>query len=268
METVGVVAFCHGFKITDEFFLYREIGLSSRDGYHHLLLSYSPGHDLSAFSNETQMSIDEQMKYDHGLTFDDNSGRDQELVAADLKKWYKNHCPSDYPAVGLLQATPLKDVLQAMDIPIVDLSLDFNKLVECPIGTTNVMRPGDDRAWCREHDLGKLPVWHDYCARVMACQLSWWLRKTLEVQPTVQEVNQQRILWQKRCYELLDWILCEYCNDEKEDAFDKGLGLDWVPDNCDGKCKIVQYIFERDLTDPRWEDPYVDELPECTRKWV
>ena len=71
------------------------------------------------------------------------------------------------PVVGLLEATPLKDVLQAMDIPIVDLSLDFNKLVECPIGTTNVMKPGDDRAWCREHDHGKLPVWHDYCAWVI-----------------------------------------------------------------------------------------------------
>ena len=69
METIGVVAFCHGFKITDGFFLYREIGLCSRDGYHHLLLSYSPGHDLSACSNETQMSIDEQMKYDHGHQF-------------------------------------------------------------------------------------------------------------------------------------------------------------------------------------------------------
>jgi len=75
-----------------------------------------------------------------------------------LKKWYKTHCPSDYPAVGLLEATPLKDVLQAMDIPNVDLSLDFNKLVECPIGTINVMKPGDDRAWCREHDHGKFPV--------------------------------------------------------------------------------------------------------------
>ena len=112
METIGVVAFCHGFKITDEFFLYREIGLCSRDGYHHLLLSYSPGRDLSTFSNETQMSIDEQIKYDHV----------------------------------------------------------------------------------------------------------------------------------------------------------KGLGLDWVPDNCDGKCKIVQYIFEREITDPRWEFSYEDELPECMRK--
>ena len=86
IETVGVVAFCHGFKITDEFFLYREIGLCSGDGYHHLLFSYSPEHDWSAFSNETQMSIDEQMKYDRGLTFDDTSGRDQNLVAADVKQ--------------------------------------------------------------------------------------------------------------------------------------------------------------------------------------
>ena len=87
--------------------------------------------------------------------------------------------------MGLLKATPLKDVLEAMDISVVGLSLDFNKLVECPIGTTNVMKHGDDRAWCREHDHGKLPVWCDYCARVMACKLSWWLRKTLKVQPTV-----------------------------------------------------------------------------------
>ena len=55
---------------------------------------------MSAFSNETQMSIDEQMKYDRGLTVDDNSDPDQELVAADVKKWCKTHCPSDYTAVS------------------------------------------------------------------------------------------------------------------------------------------------------------------------
>ena len=144
METIGVVAFCHGFKITDEFFLYREIGLCSRDGYHHLLLSYSPGHDLSAFSNESHMSIDEQMKYDHGLTFDDTSGRDQNLVAADVKQWYKTHCPSDFPAVGLLDLTPpLKELFQSMDIPTVDLPIGLNEIHELPIGTTNVMSPSD-----------------------------------------------------------------------------------------------------------------------------
>ena len=144
METDEVVAFCHGFKITDEFFLHREIGLCSRDGYHHLLLSYSPGRDLSAFSNETQMSIDEQMKYDHGLTFDNTSGRDQNLVAADAKQWYKTHCPSDFPAVGLLDVTPpLKELFQAMDIPTVDLPIGLNEIHELPIGTTNVMSPSD-----------------------------------------------------------------------------------------------------------------------------
>ena len=133
METVGVVAFCDGFKITDGFFLYREIGLCSGDGYHHLLLSYSPGRDLSAFSNETQMSIEEQMKYNHGLTFDDTSERDQNLVAADVKQWYKTHRPSDFPAVGLLDVTPpLKELFQAMDIPTVDLPTGLNEVHELP----------------------------------------------------------------------------------------------------------------------------------------
>lgn len=91
---------------------------------------------------------------------------------------------------------------------------------------------------------------------------------TQEAESSTQEVNVQRVVWRKRCDELLDWILCDYYIKEKDDAFAKGLELDWVPDNCDGKCKIVQYIFELELTDPRWDDCYEDELPECMRKWV
>ena len=100
----------------------------------------------------------------------------------------------------------------------------------------------------------------------MVCKVTWWLRKTL--QPTVEEVNAQRIPWKKRCDELLEWILWDNCIHEKDEAFAEGLGLDWVPDNCDGRCKIVMYIFDRELTDPRWENHYEDELPECMRKWV
>ena len=90
----------------------------------------------------------------------------------------------------------------------------------------------------------------------------------MHVQPSVQEVNAQRVLWQKRCDELLEWILCDYCIQEKDDAFAKGLRLDWVPDNCDGKSKIVQHIFEREITDPRWDFSYKDELLECMRKFA
>ena len=164
------------------------------------MLSYSPGHDLSAFSNETQLSIDEQMKYDYGLPFDDTSGRDQNLVAADVKQWNKTHCPSDCPAVGLLDVTPpLKELFQAMDIPTVDLPIRLKEIHELPIGTTNVMSPSNFIHWCRNHSDGKLPVWRDYCARVLVCKLSWWLLKTLHIEPSVQEVNAQRVLWQKRC---------------------------------------------------------------------
>ena len=97
--------------------------------------------------------------------------------------------------MGLVGITPLKDLFQAIHIPTVELSMDLHKIEELPIGTTNVMKPCDHRDWCRNHSHGKHSVWHDYCARVMVCKVTWWLRKTLKVQPTVEEVNAQRILW-------------------------------------------------------------------------
>ena len=79
-----------------------------------------------------------------------------------------------------------------------------------PIGTIKVMSPADYSAnWCRQHDNGNLGVWHDSCARVLVCKMSRWLRKELKVQPTVAEVNARRVLWQKRCDELLELILYE-----------------------------------------------------------
>ena len=45
-----------------------------------------------------------------------------------------------------------------MHIPIVELPIGLNEAEELPIGTTNVMKPCDDREWCRNHGHGKLPV--------------------------------------------------------------------------------------------------------------
>ena len=75
------------------------------------------------------------------------------------------------------------------------MDISLNKVDEMPIGTTNVMSPSDFIHWCKNHSDGKLPVWHDSCARVLVCKLSWWLRKTLHVQPSVQEVRAQDVLW-------------------------------------------------------------------------
>lgn len=95
--------------------------------------------------------------------------------------------------------------------------------------------------------------------------MSGWMRKTLKVQPTVFKVNAQRVLWQKRCDELLDWILCDECIKEKDETFQAGLGLDWFPEYCDGKCKIVKYIFQRDVTErgKKWQTMRMNFLNVC-----
>lgn len=177
------------FKITDDCFRYREISFCTFDGRHHTVLSYSPGHDLSAWSDETQKNFADQKQTIHGLKYDDPSSRDQPFVSANVKKWYKTHCSSDCPAVGLLGVTPQDNLFQTLNIPIIHIPIRLQEVRKVPIGTINVMKPCDDRHWCTNHGNGRLPVWHDCCARVMACKLSWWLRRELNVQPTVQEVN-------------------------------------------------------------------------------
>ena len=57
------------------------------------------------------------------------------------------------------------------------------------------------------------------------------------------EVNVQRVLWQKRADALMDTILCDYCQQEKNDAYAKGEGIQWVP-NCDWPCKQAARILE------------------------
>ena len=273
MDTVGIVAFCHGFKLDNDWFDYREIGLCTIDGTNHCLLEYSCVLGINFYSEEIKKSIEEQTSSVHGLAYatEEKFLREPHFIKDDVLHWYHTFSSKQRPTVGLYGVNPLTKLFRALNIPTVNLQ-DFglNDLMCLPIGTIKVMSPGDYSAnWCRQHQHGKLGVWHDCCTRVMVCKMSWWLRKELKVQPTVAEVNAQRVLWQKRCDELLDWILCEYCIKEKDEAFQEGLGLDWIPDNCDGKCKIVQYIFERDVTDNTWRDnvSYKDEFSECMRKW-
>lgn len=111
----------------------------------------------------------------------DHSSRDQSFVSADVRKWYKTHCSSNCPAVGLLGVTPLDNLFQALNMPIIHIPIGLQEVRKVPIGTINVMKPCDDRHWCTNRGNGRLPVWHDCCAQVKACKLSWSLRKELNV---------------------------------------------------------------------------------------
>lgn len=169
------------------------------------------------------------------------------------------------PALGLFGDDGLTSLLTTLKIPFVNLKwFGLEDLESLPIGTIHAMSRGEMvNNWCRDHSHGNVDIWHDCCARVMACTMSGWLRKMLKIQPTVQEVNAQRILWQKRTDELLDIILCEDCIKEKDKAYREGVGLDWYPDCCLGSCRRAKYVLKE------WKFEfacYDDELPECMRK--
>ena len=139
--------------------------------------------------------------------------REPHFIKDDVLHWYRTFSSKQRPTVGLYEVNPLTKLFRALNIPTVNLQ-DFglNELMSRPIGTIKVMAPGHYSAnWCRQHEHGKLGVWHDCCARVMVCKMRWWLCNEVKVQPTVAEVNAQRVLWKKRCDAFLKWILCKDC---------------------------------------------------------
>ena len=99
--------------------------------------------------------------------------------------------------------------------------------------------------------------------------MSGWLRRQTHVLPTLDQVNAQRVLWQKRCDRLLDKCLCESCCEDKDDAFARGQGLDWIPNNCND-CRLVRRIFEQTVTQPEWDDPllYADDESHTMWAWT
>ena len=76
------------------------------------------------------------------------------------------------------------------------------------------------------------------------------------------------MLWQKPCDRLLDKVLCNYCTDEKDEAFAQGKGLDWIPANC-SDFKTVRRIFEQTVTYREWQEPlmYADDEPHTMWAW-
>ena len=144
-------------------------------------------------------------------------------------------------------------------------------LANLPIATVNVMAHNDHgRNWCMDHTHKERGsgVWHDHCAHVRACQMSGWLRRQTNVLPTLSQINAQRVLWQKRCDRLLDYLLCNYCTEAKDKAFANGQGLDWIPDNC-SDCRSVLHVFEQTVTQREWDVPlmYADDEPHTMWAW-
>ena len=91
MDTVGIVAFCHGFKLAYDWFDYREIGLYTIDGTNHYLLEYSCVLGINFYSEEIKKSIEEQTSSVHGLAYlaEEKFLREPHSVKDDVLHWYR-----------------------------------------------------------------------------------------------------------------------------------------------------------------------------------
>lgn len=265
---VGASLFMWGFDTLNCGFHVREVGLCDWRGKKHTLFAYNiPGvhqDDLAFFKTQTHRT--------HGLLMGDND-RDVANLHHDVTQWLKNVLTEERPKVAVHAMGFAPNVLpNTLEVIKVETH-ECPQLKKRPIGIVGLYPSHETYDSCTRH--GNAPpeqeVWHDICAELMACRLSTWMRQTSQVLPSLEEVNEQRLLWQKRTDALLTEILCEECNKEKEEAYNEGRGIEWIP-NCSYPCRTVAMILregvfykrgfftERDGKDTKYPDATLSTL--------
>ena len=66
-------------------------------------------------------------------------------------------------------------------------------------------------------------------------------------EPLYETALRERDLWPARCDDLLDLVLCEYCEEEKHQVYRHGtpeVVLCWKPCHCSWPCNRVRSIFK------------------------
>jgi len=225
---VGACVFVWGFDCPENGFVVREVGLCNVEGTHHTCFHYN-------LPQELPQPISPPF---HGLrTKNEPEFRPHHAIPQDIEKWLAIHLTPKRPKVAVhpLGIHGTSDL--NIDHPLV--MVDVPHLESQPIGTVGALPSGQQELLCDHHFYS-----HNHrCARLMACRLSAFIRSSDRHMPTLSEVNTQRVLWQQRADALMDLILCDYCQEEKNEAYTKGEGIQWVP-NCDWPCKQVARILE------------------------
>ena len=284
LHQVGLLVYSQGFALSRDEYIIRELAFCDWTGHHHALFKYllPPGVSYNQLSEEARTRVDRQTQTVHGLSFEpflSDYNRPHfhpyEQMRDDITRWCQQHLTPQRNRIGVHTLNGLTKMLQEPPFayPLVVLEgQGCGDLANLPIATANVMaRQDHGRNWCEDHSHGARGsgVWHHHCAHVRVCQMSGWLRRQTHVLPTLSQVNAQRVLWQKRCDRLLDYLLCNYCTEAKDKAFANGQGLDWIPDNC-SDCRSVLHVFEQTVTQREWDVPlmYADDEPHTMWAWT
>ena len=282
LHEVGLLVFSQGFALSRDEYIIRELAFCDWTGHHHGLFKYQlpKGVSYHQLYDEVQSRVDHQTKTVHGLPFDpflsDKNFHPYDQMQDDITRWCQQHLTPQRSRLGVFTLNGLAKLLQEPPFayPLVVLEgQGCGDLANLPIATANVMAHNDHgQNWCEDHchQARGSGVWHHHCAHVRVCQMSGWLRRQTHVLPTLSQVNAQRVLWQRRCDRLLDYLLCNQCIEAKDQAFANGQGLDWIPDNCDGDCRSVMHVFEQTVTHREWDVPlmYADDEPHTMWAWT
>jgi len=231
---------------------YSRTGLLRLDGSSLFKYLLPVGVSYNHLSEEVRTRVDRQTKTVHGLPFELTTVYNRPVfhpyhqMRDDITHWCQQYLTPKRWRLGVFTQDGLYRMFQEprFSYPIVILDEQgCGNLATLPIATVYVMATNNHGSnWCMDDSHGNRNIWHDQCARVRACQMSGWLRRQTHVLPTLSQVNAQCVLWQKRCDRLLDQLLCNYCNNTRDEAFTQGQGLDWIPDNCN-ECRTVRRIF-------------------------
>lgn len=270
-SSVCLVVVVHGFDL-DVGYSVREVALVTpegqpRDDQFNGLLKFKPDTPFQELSDSDRQKVQNETRHVHGLLYkpwsDKHFGPQEEFIHCILEEWDQKRTP-DKETIAFHGHDKVAALLREKGIPLIRPDVD---LKQQPVGTVNVFADSDFSEWCRDHDAGAMDVWHDSCARVLAVKLANYIKRQLSVKPTREELNRQRVLWQRRCDKLLDKLLCEYCIDDKDDAFEKGRGMDWRPTDC-SECRIIRYILDEFVTDEEHDIPsYADDRVYTMWRW-
>ena len=243
LHEVGLLVYSQGFAMSRDETIIRELAFCDWTGHHHAVFKYllPKGVSYNQLSEEAKTRVDRQTKTVHGLPFEPYTAYNRHefhpypQIKDDITRWCQQYLTPQRGRLGVFTMNGLSRWLHELSYLLVVLEgQGCQDLAPLPIATVNVMATHDQgRNWCMDHTDGERGsgVWYDHCAHVRACQMSGWLRRQSNVLPTLFQVNAQRVLWQRRCDRLMDYLLCNYCKEEKDEAFARGQGLDWIPDN-------------------------------------
>ena len=223
-SSVGASLFVWGFDCPRTGFVVREVGLCNLEGTHHACFYYNLPEELP--NQFTEHGLDTRFRSEY---------RDANCLESDIEKWLNLHMTPTRPQVAVHRLGYSANLTIGKPLVMVEVE----DLAEKPIGTVGALPSGQQELLCTQHS----QAWHDICARLMACRLSAWMGSINRHMPSLSEVNAQRILWQQRADSLTDTILCDDCQQEKNEAYAKGEGIQWVT-NCDWPCKQVARILE------------------------